>query len=348
VPRRPQRAADQEPDTHVNGKVDPTAVAADSPEAAPVAVEPEAPETESETTRLPVLADETALATTPGGGVRADPGLYAVLGLDPSVSDALIQTTYRRQAARLMGSGSNDNQALKQLNVAYEVLGNPVRRTEYDRMRMTQLLAPSAAPTPIRPGAKSVTRLTKRRRPRHAVQPRYAGVGDVLVVLTVVGLAVVAGVLLIPRLSVNLSALNALQAVLPLSNSQRRVIDVTVTAVPTAAPTATPLPSVAARYANSAVNVSNPTPAQNTPESVQLRLKQDGQAVPNADVWATVQYRTTEERWPTTGTVKTDANGLATITFNIGAATPNYPVTVHVFTRADDQQLSWTTTFTPH
>jgi hypothetical protein len=369
VPRRPQRAADQEPDLHVNGKVDPTAAAADKAEAAPVvadppapssaapsdppdaaAAEPEAPSTEIEpaTTRLPVLADETALATPLAPNLRPDPGLYAVLGLDPSVSDALIQTTYRRLAAKLMGSGGNDNQALKQLNVAYEVLGNPVRRTEYDRLRMTQLLAPTNAPTPIRPGAKAVTRVTKRRRPRHAVQPRYAGIGDVLVVLTVVGLAVVAGALLIPRLSVNLSALNALQAVLPLSNTQRRVIDVTVTAVPTPEPTATPLPSVAARYNSSTVNVSNPTPAQNTSESVQLRLRRDGQPVPNSDVWATVQYRTTEERWPATGTVTTDANGMATITFNIGAATPNYPVTVHVFTRAEDQQLSWTTTFTPH
>ena len=45
----------------------------------------------------------------------------------------------------------------------------------------------------------------------------------------------------------------------------------------------------------------------------------------------------------------TDATGAATITFNIGGATPNYPVTVHVFTRADDdQQLSWSTSFTPH
>jgi hypothetical protein len=362
VPRRPQRAADQEPDTHVNGKVDPSAAAADAPEAASVVVEPapapaspddaaepeaDSATVESETTRLPVLADETALATPTAPSLRPDPGLYAVLGLDPSVSDALIQTTYRRQAAKLMGSGANDSQALKQLNVAYEVLGNPVRRTEYDRLRMMQLLAPSAAPTPIRPGAKAVTRVTKRRRPRHAVQPRYAGIGDVLVVLTVVGLAVVAGALLIPRLSVNLSALNALQAVLPLSNSTRRVIDVTVTAVPTPQPTATPLPSVSARYANSTVNVSNPTPAQNAPESVQLRLRRDGQPVPGSDVWATVQYRTTEERWPATGTVKTDANGAATITFNIGAATPNYPVTVHVFTKADDQQLSWTTTFTP-
>ena len=73
----------------------------------------------------------------PGPRIAADPGLYAILRLDPSASDAEIQTTYRRQAAKLLGNGSNDIHALKQLNVAYEVLGNPVRRAEYDRLRLT-------------------------------------------------------------------------------------------------------------------------------------------------------------------------------------------------------------------
>jgi hypothetical protein len=327
VPPRPQHAADPEADPHVDDVNPP-----------------------EETALLPVLAEQPALpAPRPDGPtIKADPGLYAVLGLDPSVSNWEIQTTYRRMASKLMGSSSRDNQALKQLNVAYEVLGNPARRTEYDRQRLHQALV-AGTPTPIRRGAKNTAQVTRRRRPRHIVQPSYAGLGDVMVVLTVVGLAVVAGFLLIPRLSINLSALNALQVVLPLTNSTpRRVIDVTVTAVPSAEPTATPLPSVAARYAGSTVNVSNPTPAQNTPESVQVHLRRDGQPLANFDVWATVEYRTTQERWPPTGTVKTDGSGAATITFNIGGATPNYPVTVHVFTQADDQQLSWSTTFTPH
>jgi len=309
-------------------------------------------EEQETTTLLPILADEAALAPAPeapvGPALKADPGLYAILGLDPSASDALIKATYRRQAAKLIGNGSHDNQPLKQLNVAYEVLGNPVRRAEYDRLRVSQALVPASAPTPIRPGAKGATRITKRRRPRHAVQPHYPGLGDVIVVLTVVGLAVIAGALLIPRLSVNLSALNALQAVLPLSSTPRRVLDVTVTAVPTAEATATPLPSVSARFSSSTVSVSNPSPAQNTQETIQVHLKRDGEPIPSTDVWATVSYRTTEERWPPTGAVKTDSAGAANITFNIGAATPNYPVTVHVYTTVDEQQLSWTTTFTPH
>jgi hypothetical protein len=61
-----------------------------------------------------------------------------------------------------------------------------------------------------------------------------------------------------------------------------------------------------------------------------------------------VKYRTTEERWPAAGAVKTDASGAASIAFNIGTATPDYPVTVNVFAQVSDQQLTWSTTFTPH
>ena len=344
VPRRSQRAAGREADTQQGGIAAPEPVNGAAPEPANGA------QTEGETALLPVLAESAQLALPAGPEPRSDPGLYAVLGLDPSVSDAEIQTTYRRRAAKLMGglNSSNDFQALKQLNVAYEVLGNPARRAEYDRLRLSHSLV-TTAPTPIRPGAKATTRVTRRRRPRHAVIPRYAGFGDVLVVLSVVGLAVVAGVVLVPRLSVNLSALNALQAVLPISNSSRRVIDATVTAVPTtAAPTATPLPGVAARFAGTTVNVSNATSAPNSTENVVVRLRRDGKPAANFDVWALVKYRTVEERWPAAGAVKTDANGTATISFNVGAATPNYPVNVNVFVQADDQQLTWASSFTPH
>jgi curved DNA-binding protein CbpA len=251
-------------------------------------------------------------------------------------------------AAKLVGHGSDNIQALKQLNAAYEVLGNPVRRSEYDRLRLSQSLSPGP-PTPIRQGTKLNTRVTRRRRPRQAVQPRYPGLPEVMVVLAVVGVAVLAGMMLIPRLTINLSALNALQAVLPLSTSSRRVVDTSATPVPdTPVPTATPSPSLAAQFFGSTVSASNPSPAQNTVENIAIQLKRSGKPAAGLPVWSTVQYRTTEERWPASGSVTTDANGAATISFNIGATTPNYPVTVHVFASVDDEQLSWSTTFTPH
>jgi DnaJ-like protein len=368
VPRRPRRAADEADQTPANGAAPPpenppngsAAGAQQTPGAGatgpkptagntsagvPPAATPDSPpngsENHADTALVPVKP-------TDGPHLEADPGLYAVLRLDPSASDAEIQTAYRRQAAKLLSNGATNTHAMRELNVAYEVLGNPVRRVEYDRLRLSQALSPGA-PTPIRPGAKAAARITRRTRPRQVVQPRYAGLGDVLVVLMVVGLAVLAGVLIIPRLSINLSALNALQNVLPLTNNTRRVIDTTVTPVPaTAVPTATPRPGVAERFTGTTVSVSNPSPAQNTAESVVIKLRRDGQPAANFDVWANVQYRTTQERWPATGTVKTDPSGTATITFNIGATTPNYPVQVRVFAQVDDQQLSWSTSFTPH
>ena len=373
VPRRSKRAVSQDAETPVNPTVDSQPPAPDPVANGAVPLQPIAPEPAAIAPSPPALVTPHNLGSNghallpkdhgmelaesppagalarPGPRIAADPGLYAILRLDPSASDAEIQTTYRRRAAKLLGNGSNDIHALKQLNVAYEVLGNPVRRAEYDRLRLTPVMSVSA-PSPKRPYAKVAAPLKRRRRPRQAVQPRYAGLGDVLVVLMVVGVAVLAGTLIIPRLSVNLSALSVVQGFLPLSNnSSRRAIEPTVTSVPaTAVPTATTQPGLAARFLGTTVNVSNPTPPQGSTESVVVRLRRDGQPAANVDVWSTVQYRTTEERWPATGGVKTDGTGTATIAFNIGSVTPNYPVTVHVFAQVSDQQLTWSTTFTPH
>src|SRR5439155_18699796 len=134
--------ADAEPPEPMAALPEPAAAAAELPppnEGQPEGEGEGESEAAADTTLLPVIADAAPLATIgPGPELKADPGLYAVLGLDPAVSDAEVQTTYRRQAAKLLGNGSNVTHALKQLNVAYEVLGNPVRRAEYDRLRLSQ------------------------------------------------------------------------------------------------------------------------------------------------------------------------------------------------------------------
>jgi DnaJ-like protein len=292
-------------------------------------------------------------------GVAVDPGLYGVLGLPPSASDTDIQTSYRQHASRLLANGTTaDIAALRQLNAAYEVLGTPVRRAEYDQVRLlppaTVLHGPSSA---VRPGAKQGTRVGRRRRPRYVVAARQAGLTEVLVVILVIAFSAVVGALLMQRISLNLSALNGLSGVLPGgSASTRRVIDATVTPAPVRAPTAAAAatgtpdadPGLADHFTGSTVTVSSASPATNSPETVFVRLQRDGQPASNVDVWTTVQYRTTQERWPATGTVRTDSTGAAPITFNVGPATPGYPVEVHVFAQIDGQQLSWSTTFTPH
>lgn len=104
---------------------------------------------------------------------------------------------------------------------------------------------------------------------------------------------------------------------------------------------------LAAHFDGSTVTVASANPPTNSPQTVFVRLRRDGEPAADVEVFSTVQYRTTEERWPATGSVRTDAAGAAAITFNVGPATPGYPVEVHVFAQVDDQQLSWTTTFTP-
>lgn len=318
------------------------------PTTAPVDVDSDA---EAEAHQPLALADpeslETVEALHEGPTLPEDRGLYAVLGLSPSVSDAEIGPAYRRQAARLLRNRATNSHAMRELNVAYEVLGNPVRRAEYDRLRRARAFAPNA-PTPLPAGPKVATRVGKRTRPRHAVQPRYAGLPDVFVVCVVVGLAVLVGALLIPRLSFNLSALNALQGVIPNSGRARATVEPTGLSAPATLPPApTVSPDVTQRFVGSAVSVTDPTPPQNASESVQVRLRRDGGPAANVDVWALVQYRTAQERWPATGSVKTDTAGAATITSNIGSATPGYPVAVRVYAQVDTQQLTWSTSFTP-
>jgi hypothetical protein len=185
------------------------------------------------------------------------------------------------------------------------------------------------------------------------VQSRTGGLADVLAVLLVVALAAAAFTFLIPRLSINLSGLNQLSGILPVLSPRRPVVEPTAAPVATPsatrAPTATPAPTPAPadRWAGSTVSVSQASPAQNTPETIVIKLRRDGQPAANVDVFATVDYRTTQERWPATGTVKTDSAGSAAITFNVGQATPGFQVQVHVFAQLDDQPQSWSTSFTP-
>jgi DnaJ domain len=294
-----------------------------------------------------------------------DSGLYAILGVNPRVSDAEIQVAYRRKAARLARKYTRGGRELRQLNAAYEVLGNPTRRAEYDRSVHAPAPAsavPPAAPAAARPVAAAPTPVPPRHRTGRSTPVGNSGWAELLAVVAVVGLAIGAALYVIPRVSVDLSALNVLSNVLALGPSPRRVaVDAVVTPAPsatarvaaTATPAATLAPTPAAagladHFQGSTVTMSSSSPAQNTPVSVLVKLVRDGQPAAGVDLYAQVRYRTTQERWPATGTVKTDANGAATITFNVGDATAGYAVDVVVYANVDGEQLSWSTSFTPH
>ena len=59
--------------------------------------------------------------------------LYAVLGLERTATQAEIRAAYRRLAqARHPDRPAGSDAAMRALNLAYEVLGNPERRRRYD------------------------------------------------------------------------------------------------------------------------------------------------------------------------------------------------------------------------
>jgi hypothetical protein len=94
--------------------------------------------------------------------------------------------------------------------------------------------------------------------------------------------------------------------------------------------------------------MSDPSPPRRSEITVTLHLLRDGQPVEGALAYLTARYRTTEERWPQgTATVRTDANGVAQVSFNIGDATAGVPVPVEMFTLIEGQQFSWRSQFIP-
>src|SRR5688500_15775757 len=94
------------------------------------------PEPEPEPTYQPL-----ALAPRydePPDGLPGVPDLYAIVGVDPLSSDEIIRYAYRKKAARLHERRWRPDQAVRQLaelNAAYEILGKPDRRADYDRRR---------------------------------------------------------------------------------------------------------------------------------------------------------------------------------------------------------------------
>jgi DnaJ-class molecular chaperone len=62
--------------------------------------------------------------------------LYRALMVDPSADTDVIQTVYRRLAQRYhpdVAAGPDAARRMKEINAAWEVLRDPVKRAEYDR-----------------------------------------------------------------------------------------------------------------------------------------------------------------------------------------------------------------------
>ena len=86
------------------------------------------------------------------------PDLYKLLQVDSEADPEVIQAAYRRLAQKFhpdLATGPEAAERMVAINGAWEVLGDPVRRAEYDRQREQARIAatapadpPSAAPGP--------------------------------------------------------------------------------------------------------------------------------------------------------------------------------------------------------
>jgi curved DNA-binding protein CbpA len=71
--------------------------------------------------------------------------LYRVLQVDPAASPLVIQAAYRVLARIFHPDVEGDDQEMKRINHAWEILGNPRLRAEYDRQLAGRHHGPGAA-----------------------------------------------------------------------------------------------------------------------------------------------------------------------------------------------------------
>lgn len=295
---------------------------------------------------------------TPGewGGRNERLDLYAILNVRPDATAEEIASAYRGLAAHYYAQGprrAEDRERLRLLNVAYEVLRDPIRRLDYDQGRLLgeEVHRPRPAPT--------ITDITVARstRPDHhfvAIRRRTGGIFEALGVLLVVAVALYAAYLAttvidLPRVSSNMLEM------LTGMPKQRLVGAPPATAQADGLSPATAnteeddkAARLAQEFAGSRIDISNTSPAQYTDITLTLTLMRNGEPVQGVPVVAIIHYRTVVERHPRDGQpVKTNRDGVASIKVNIGPASAAYPARVDMVATYEDYQLVWQTSFTP-
>jgi hypothetical protein len=85
---------------------------------------------------------------------------YRTLQVDPSADADVVEAAYKRLARKYhpdLNRAPSAAELMKELNAAYEVVGDAVRRREYDRERAAsaQAAAVATAPAPTRPTTRA-------------------------------------------------------------------------------------------------------------------------------------------------------------------------------------------------
>ena len=342
--------------------------------------EPETVSPDSQMLYEPIPA--ASMHDKPPDAIPGIPDLYAVLGVDARSSDDIIRYAYRKKAAKLLDARWRPGRAarrLAELNAAYEILGKPDRRSDYDRQRARLYYYQQTARQEQildDPGglAPEPTRRQRSNRARtDGLLPRAPrGLLEAVAIIGVVVVAIYAGYTVLGNSSiVDLGGLQDAGAALGLPVRPRTVptaSPVPVLAAPTptprqvivpaalvpspsatTAPTSAPTPA-AAGPVRSTVRVNNPTPPRRSEVNVVMKLTRgaDNRPVAGAPVHLIVYYRTVQERFPAgDSTVPTNEIGEAMIAFNIGDATAGHPVTVEAVGMVDGEEHKAQATFVP-
>lgn len=304
------------------------------------------PEQKSVASGRPSTADDRTTADLPD--------YYTLLGIAPDAPPGAVATAYRRQAAAVYGVRWRPSQRIRQLrrlNEAYEILGQPSRRAQYDALRLD-----SGNGADLSPWQSSLA--SRGLRPLHPA-PRSLGVAGAIFcgLISVVVLAVGAQVV---QQSLGLDVAGPLgeaSGALGVSARPRPTLALpTEVATPLAAanPVAesvaqTPTPvSLQGQFAGSRADVTPQRPPRGTNVSVDVRLRRNDRPAVGIPVFVIAHFRTVDERWPPGDRLlPTDDNGVARITFNIGSATPDHPVVVDAIAMVDGEELRWSASFTP-
>jgi hypothetical protein len=321
-----------------------------------------------------------SLMDEPPDAIPGIPDLYGVLGIDHRASDDIIRYAYRNKAAKLLDARWRPGRAARQLaelNAAYEILGKPDRRADYDRQRARMYYYQQTArqeqllnETGVLPPGRSAPPRTER---RGAAMFKPRAPRGLLEAIAIIGVVVIAfyaaykilgasgfvdltgvqdagaalGLPVRPRTAPTAGPTATAVAVMPTPTPRQVIVPPVVVPSPTPAaePTAT---TAAGSPVRTAVRVSDPSPPRRSEVSVSIRLTRDDKPLTGVPVYLVAHYKTIEERFPeNNGTVQTNVNGEATVTFNIGDATAGFPVNVDVIGTVDGQPVQAQTTFLP-
>lgn len=342
--------------------------------------EPEAVSPDTQTLYEPLPA--ASLVDEPPDAIPGIPDLYAVLGVDPRSSDDIIRYAYRKKAAKLHDARWRPGRAarrLAELNAAYEILGKPDRRADYDRQRArVQYYQQAARPEPplddpmTPPTGRTGGKRSKRSASGWLRPGAPRGLLEAIAIVGVVVVAIYAGYTVLGNGSlVDLGPIQDAGAALGLPVRPRTVptaspapvlaaptptprqVIVPAVNVPSPTPTA-PQPTPAAAPASGPVRtsarISNPTPPRRSEINVVMKVTRgdDNRPVVGAPVYLIAYYRTVQERFPAgDATVPTNEIGEAMIPFNIGDATAGHQVIVEMIARVDGEEHKVQTTFVP-